>query len=144
MKAPNTPEDRSPAFPGLALGGLRSVLRSVRDATGAGGRSGVKIPEDRSPALPALVLDGLRSILSSFRGGPGESPKIELNMPDDRSPALSGLEVDGLRSLFSSTRSVTGAAYEFRLEFCVAVLLRNRSGRRIDTELALWVGSVLR
>ena len=110
MKAPNTPEDRSPAFPGLALVGLRSILRSVRDTTGAGPRSDVKIPEDRSPALPGRLLDGLRSILSSVRGGAGGSLKIELNMPDDRSPALSGLELDGLRSLFSSVRGVTGAA----------------------------------
>ncbi len=110
MKAPNTPEDRSPAFPGLALGGLRSMLRSVRDTTGAGPRSDVKIPEDRSPALPGLVLDGLRSIFSSVRGSGGGSLKIELNMPDDRSPALAGRVLDGLRSLLSSTRGVTGAA----------------------------------
>ena len=68
MKAPNTPDDRSPALACLALDGLRSMLRSVRDITGVVSRSDVKTPEDRSPALAGLVLDGLRSILPSVRG----------------------------------------------------------------------------
>ena len=68
MKALNTPDDRSPALPGLALDGLRSMLRSVRDTTGAVSRTDVKTPEDRSPALAGLLLDGLRSVLPSVRG----------------------------------------------------------------------------